>query len=97
MWRRKKIREKKFTEATFSNLVSYLLHTYQKKSTEKLGAKSILWAKLDMRISQRRALNCVVIYRQHNSPDQFQTYFGDTLEKGRKRNKPPFMFRGIST
>ena len=28
VWRRKKIREKKFTEANFSNLVSYLLYTY---------------------------------------------------------------------
>ena len=27
---------KKFTEANFSNLVSYLLYTYEKKSTEKL-------------------------------------------------------------
>ena len=28
VWRRKKIVEKKFTEANFSNLVSYLLYTY---------------------------------------------------------------------
>ena len=28
VWRRKKIRYKKFTEASFSNLVSYLLYTY---------------------------------------------------------------------
>ena len=48
---------KKFTEANFSNLVSYLLYAYQKKSTEKLLAKSILWTKLDMRILQRLALN----------------------------------------
>ena len=47
---------KKITEANFSNLVSYLLYAYQKKSTEKLLAKSILWAKLDMRILQRLAL-----------------------------------------
>ena len=48
---------KKITEANFSNLVSYFLYAYQKKSTEKLLAKSILWAKLDMRILQRLALN----------------------------------------
>ena len=47
---------KKITEANFFNLVSYLLYAYQKKSTEKLLAKSILWAKLDMRILQRLAL-----------------------------------------
>jgi len=57
IWRRKKILKKKFTEANFSSLVSYLLYAYQKKSTEKLLAKSILWAKLDMRILQRLALN----------------------------------------
>ena len=57
VWPRKKIRQKKFTEANFSNLVTYLLYTYWKKSTEKLWAKSILWAKLDMRILQRLALN----------------------------------------
>ena len=42
MRRQKKIGQKKFTEANFSNLVTYLL--------------SILWAKLDMRILQRLAL-----------------------------------------
>ena len=52
----KKFVKKKITEANFSNLVSYLLYAYQKKSTEKLLAKSILWAKLDMRILQRLAL-----------------------------------------
>ena len=56
VWRRKKIRLKKFTESNFSNLVSYLLYTYWKKSTEKLWAKSILCVKLDMRILQRLAL-----------------------------------------
>ena len=53
----KKFVKKKITEANFSYLVSYLLYAYQKKSTEKLLAKSILWAKLDMRILQRLALN----------------------------------------
>ena len=53
---RKKIGQKKITEANFSNLVSNLLYTYLKKSTEKLWAKSILWAKLDMRILQRLVL-----------------------------------------
>ena len=33
---RKKIDQKKITEANFSNLVSDLLYTYLKKSTEKL-------------------------------------------------------------
>ena len=47
--------KKKITEANFSNLVSYLLYSYQKKSTEKLLAKSILCEKLDMRILQRLA------------------------------------------
>ena len=53
----RKFVKKQITEANFSNLVSYLLYAYQKKSTEKLLAKSILWAKLDMRILQRLALN----------------------------------------
>ena len=53
----RKFVEKKITEANFSNLVSYLLYAYEKKSTEKkLLAKSILRAKLDMRILQRLAL-----------------------------------------
>ena len=52
----RKFFKKKITEANFSNLVSYLLYAYQKESTDKLLAKSILWAKLDMRILQRLAL-----------------------------------------
>ena len=55
----KKFVKKKISEANFSNLVSYLLYAYQKKSTEKLLAKSILWAKLDMRILQRLALKYI--------------------------------------
>ena len=53
----RKFVKKKITEANFSNLVSYLLYAYLKKSTEKLLAKSILWGKLYMRILQRLALN----------------------------------------
>ena len=48
--------KKRVTEANFCKLVSYLLYTYLKESTEKLGAKSILWAKVNMRILQRLAL-----------------------------------------
>ena len=59
---RKKIGQKKITEANFSNLVSDLLYTYLKKSTEKLWAKSILWAKLDMRILQRLALKVLLAW-----------------------------------
>ena len=43
-----------------------MLYTYLKKSTEKLRAKSFLWAKLDMRILQRLALKyvlyCILLY-----------------------------------
>ena len=63
----RKFVEKKITEANFSNLVSYLLYAYQKKSTEKLLAKSILWAKLDMRILQRVALNKTTVFREARS------------------------------
>ena len=66
----KKFVKKKITEANFSNLVSYLLYAYRKKSTETLLAKSILWAKLDMRILQRLALKVADhCYRtiQHNT------------------------------
>ena len=52
---------KKVTEANFSYLVSYLLYAYQKKSTKKILAKSILWAKLDMRILQRLALKTSLV------------------------------------
>ena len=57
----RKFFKKKFTEANFSNLVSYLLYAYKKKSTENLSAKSIFWAKLDMRILRRLALKFSVL------------------------------------
>ena len=34
---------------------------------------------------------CGVIYRQHNSPKQFQSYFDDTLEKLSAHNKPVYI------
>ena len=30
---------------------------------------------------QRANIICVVIYRQHNSPERFQAYFEETIEK----------------
>ena len=42
---------KKFTEANFCNLVSYLLYTYLQNVYRK-----IMWAKLDVRILQSLAL-----------------------------------------
>ena len=76
---RKKIGQKKVTEANFSKLVSYLLYTYLKESTEKLGAKSILWAKLEMRILQRLALKKTfcpssIFYRYFNVRKVSQIY-----------------------
>ena len=40
---RKKIGQKKFTEANFSKLVSYLLYTYLKKSTEKKNERNLFF------------------------------------------------------
>ena len=34
---------------------------------------------------------CGVIYRQHNSPEQFQTYFDMTLERLSSTNKPIYL------
>ena len=80
---------KKITEANFSNLVSYLLYAYQKKSTEKLLVKSILWAKLDMRILQRLALNrqlCQISNDKESFNIAAPIYLKTLKEKNRKRD-----------
>ena len=58
----------------------------EKTSNEAFQA---LW--IELKFLQGKNVICGVIYRQHNSPEQFQTYFDMTLERLSSTNKPIYI------
>ena len=58
----------------------------EKTSNEAFQA---LWIELEF-LKDKNVI-CGVIYRQHNSPEQFQTYFDMTLERLSSTNKPIYV------
>ena len=42
-------------------------------------ANQALW--IEISFTDKKHIVCGIIYRQHNSPEQFQNYFADTVEK----------------
>ena len=54
-----------------------------------IEAFQALWIELES--LKGKNVICGVIYRQHNSPEQFQTYFDMTLERLGSTNKPIYV------
>ena len=54
----------------------YSYKILEKTSNEALQA---LW--LEISFVKKRSIICGVIYRQHNSPERFQQYFDETIER----------------
>ena len=67
-----------------SNSLNYTI--LEKTSNEAFQA---LWIEIDF--LHCKNIICGVIYRQHNSPEQFQTYFDSTLEKLSSLDKPIYI------
>ena len=42
-------------------------------------AYQALW--IEINLTGKKHIVCGIVYRQHNSPEQFQNYFADTVEK----------------
>ena len=59
----------------------------KKTSTEAFQA---IWVKVQF--IKKTNIVCGVIYREHNSPEQFQSYFDDTLEKLSAHNKSVYVY-----
>ena len=73
----------------FSSSLSY--NVIEKTSTLAFQA---LW--IEIQFLKKTNIICGVIYRQHNSPDQFQIYFDEILEKLSTQNNCLFMSLEIS-
>jgi exonuclease III len=58
----------------------------EKRSNEAFQA---LWIEIEFTDNDNNT--CAVIYRQHNSPECFQSYFEDILEKLSTTNKPIYI------
>ena len=48
-----------------------------------------LW--IEIHLENKKNIICGIIYRQHNSPDTFLSYFGNALEKYSIKKKPVFI------
>ena len=61
----------------------------EKTSNESFQA---LWVDIDIQTSGRKTnVICGVIYRQHNSPEKFQNYFDETVERFSTSNKTIYL------
>ena len=66
---------------------SHLNYTVlEKASKEPFQA---LW--IEIEFLHGKNIICGIVYRQHNSPEEFQTYFDMTLEKLSSSNKPIYI------
>ena len=65
---------------------SDLNYTVIEKSSE--DAFQALW--IEIHLSKRPNIICGIMYRQHNTPERFQEYFDETLEKFSTSNKSIF-------
>ena len=66
---------------------SDLNYTVIEKSSE--DAFQALW--IEIHLSNRPNIICGIMYRQHNTPERFQEYFDETLEKFSTSNKSIFV------
>ena len=66
---------------------SDLNYTVIEKSSE--DAFQALW--IEIHLSTRPNIICGIMYRQHNTPERFQEYFDETLEKFSTSNKSIFV------
>ena len=62
------------------------------KSSE--DAFQALW--IEIHLSNRPNIICGIMYRQHNTPERFQEYFDETLEKFSTSNKSIFVMGDFS-
>ena len=54
-------------------------------------AVQALW--VELQFERKSNIICGVIYRQHNSPESFQAFFDETLEKRSNSGKPIYVLR----
>ena len=66
---------------------SDLNYTVIEKSSQ--DAFQALW--IEIHLSNRPNIICGIMYRQHNTPERFQEYFDETLEKFSTSNKSIFV------
>ena len=62
---------------------------YNVIETTSTEAFQAIW--VEVQFIKKSNIICGVIYQQHNSPEQFQSYFDDTLEKLSTHNKPVYV------
>jgi len=58
---------------------------------EKISSRAFQALLVELQFELKSNIICGVIYRQHNSPESFQTYFDETLEKLSTSGKPIYV------
>ena len=63
---------------------------------EKISSRAFQALLVELQFELKSNIICGVIYRQHNSPESFQTYFDETLEKLSTSGKPIYVMGGFN-
>ena len=58
---------------------------------EKISNEAFQALWIEISFANNKNIVCGIIYRQHNSPDQFMSYFEETIEKLTSLNKNVFI------
>ena len=58
---------------------------------EKISSRAFQALWVELQFERKSNIICGVIYRQHNSPESFQTYFDETIEKLSNSGKPIYV------
>ena len=58
---------------------------------EKISNEAFQALWIEISFAHNKSIVCGIIYRQHNSPDQFMSYFEETIEKLTSLNKNVFI------
>ena len=66
---------------------SNLIYTVIKKFSNE--AFQALW--IEIQVQNGANITCGIIYRQHSSPERFQAYFNETIERLSHSGKPIYL------
>ena len=75
----------------FLAIVSLSLPRHLHLLREKISSRAFQALWVEFQFEMKSNITCGVIYKQHNSPESFQTYFDETLEKRRTSGKPIYV------
>ena len=69
----------------------FISDQFNYKITEKTSTKAFQALWIEFLFEKKSIIICGLIYRQHNSPESFQPYFDEALEKFSQADKTVYV------